>query len=50
MTDILSVKEVIKRATHGNEKMQISIPIAFGIDMLIRNENITSKKTKQNIF
>ena len=46
MTDI--TKEIIKRATlgiqKGMKKIAISIHIAFRVDVLIRNENIISKK------
>ena len=47
MTDISSTKEIIKRATLGfprEWKNPISIPIAFRVDILIRNENIISKE------
>ena len=48
MTDIVSMKEIIESAIlgipKGTKKNAISIPIAFGIDILIRNENIISEK------
>ena len=48
MTDILSAKEMIKRATlsKGMKKNAISISIAFSIDILIRNENLISEEHK----
>ena len=32
--------------SQGNEKIAVSISIAFCLDFLIRNENITSKECK----
>ena len=50
MTDILNTKEIIQRATllisKGMKKIAISIPIAFSIDTLLRNENIISEERK----
>ena len=49
MTNILSTKEVTKHATleirNGMKKL-ISIPIAFRVYILIRNENIISEEHK----
>ena len=50
MTDMWSIKEIIQRATHGipegMKKNAVSISIAFSINILIRNKNITSEEQK----
>ena len=52
MTDMLSIKEMIQCASLGIPKRMkkcnfaISVSIAFCLDFLIRNENITSEECK----
>ena len=50
MSDMSTIKKMIRCAILGipqeNEKNAISISIAFCLDFLIRNENITSEKCK----
>ena len=49
MTDMRSIKAVIQRATLGipkGMKKTVSISIAFSLDVLIRNENITFEECK----
>ena len=47
MTDMRSIKEIIQRATvripKGMKKNAISTSVAFSLDFLIRNGNITSE-------
>ena len=45
MTDILSAKEIIKRATLGIPKgIKNAISIVFSVDALIRNGHIISEE------
>ena len=49
MADLRSIKEMIQCATlriPKGMKNTVSISIAFWLDFLIRNENITSEKCK----
>ena len=50
MIDMWRIQEIIQRATlgipKGMKKNAISISIAFSINILIRNENITSEQHK----
>ena len=49
MTDMWSIKETIQRATLSipkGIKNAVSISIAFSLDVLIRNENITFEERK----
>ena len=47
MTDISSIRELIKRAILGIPKgMKNAIPIAFRVNILIINESIISKELK----
>ena len=49
MTDMRNIKEMIQCATLGipkGMKNTVSISIAFCLDFLIRNENITSEECK----
>ena len=44
MMGILSINEINHLATLGTPKITISIFIGSGIEVLIRNESMTSKK------
>ena len=54
MTDMRSIKKMIPCATLGipkrMKKNAVSISVAFCLDFLIKNENITSKECKTKNF